>query len=337
MKRAAALACLTAACSTSAPPAPTSSPPPARQLASASGVVRAPAPPAPVPSGDRYESECPPPRPGSVSDDETPAFDVPGTETALLPWLAARGVGEAKALAWLAKRHGLVVDDVAALASMPCRALAVGPDAEPALACEHAVTYTLAQSVALVVVVRDRSPVTLLQLGLGVRALDFPDAHWLNLALSYRDGAFVLRDRAADGTTLVEPPSICRARAQQRDACAEALAAEPHPERLAHATAGGETFDALGGNCMVHRDPKTKTIVVWDPTRAASGFSAYPAELHDCAGGLAKLTEAQRASSRSAPGDRVEWTRAVRFATRACESRGTWTWSKGTFVKRSPP
>lgn len=279
---------------------------------------------------------CPAPGLGEISDDDSPRIRG-GTEgVGLLEWLAARGVDRATALSWLATRYGPGVDGSfaeAAFGSVPCRSLSVGDRAEEALLCEHMIPDSLVTGHAAVLVVRRSRPVAVFDVGLGIMALDAPDTHWLDLALAVADDGrtIELRDRAPDGTTLVTPPSACRAREAELDACEEQLAAAPDPESLAHRglALGSESSDLHGG-CPFYRGADGKIRVERD-VRVRS--PAYPATLHDCSGGRARLVELQRLLATGPPSMRAAARSALAFFDRSCAQRGTWVWQRDRFVK----
>lgn len=134
-------------------------------------------------------------------------------------WLGARGVSREAAEAWYRAhyRAGLEPERALLLASLGegvCRELVVGDRNEPAIACEHEVPFDLAQRRGIVLVVRARQPVAVLDVGLGLFAYDFPDVRHLDLALRIADDgrSAEVRERAPTGTELVETPEACRAR-----------------------------------------------------------------------------------------------------------------------------
>jgi hypothetical protein len=168
-----------------------------------------------------------------------------------------------------------------------------------------------------------------------MQALDFPDARWLDLALSVRDGGrtMELRDRAPDGTRLVAPPSACRAREALLDDCEAKLAVEPNPESFGIGPNGVEGFRFFHG-CALRRDADGKIRVARDADTGPF-WPAYPATLHDCAGGRARIAEMEREVA-GVPSERAEARASVAFFDKACRDRGVWTWKVDRFVKSAP-
>jgi hypothetical protein len=133
----------------------------------------------------------------------------------VIPWLEARGVSRARALAWYRGRYHAETGFAEVMfGNAQCRAATLGDDAEAAAVCETAITYSWMQIRVFAIVVRRGTITPVLDVGLGMRSLDEPSSRDLDLALSFSpDGrSALLRDRAADGTRLVEAQSACRAR-----------------------------------------------------------------------------------------------------------------------------
>lgn len=284
---------------------------------------------------------CQPLASGEISDDETPSVRGVSTDSVeLLPWLEARGVTNRGALSFFASHYVPGGIDLAKaenyFASGGCFELVVGDNAEPALLCKHDIPYPLVESHAVVVVVRSKHPRIVLDVGLNLIALDWPDARWLDLALEVKDHGRVveLRDRAANGTKLVAPVSECLAREATLDRCERDFANEPNPESFAQAAGNGEWFDLYHQACPIERGPDGKLRVRRE--KSVLPFDRYPATIHDCAGGRAALLGAGREVASSS--DRTDWRRSLAFFDRSCSQRGTWVWKGDRFVRRpSPP
>jgi hypothetical protein len=276
-------------------------------------------------------STCVSPGAGEVSDDETPVVvGIPATAfVSLKAWLADRDVSTGEQLAWL-KQHDRTDRVTNETDWASCQPLTVGDRDEPALLCIVLHPAPLTETRAVVVTVRNKRPAALLDVGLGIGALDWTDAHWLDLSLHIaKDGRSVeLRDRAPEGTRLIAPPSVCRQREAKLEGCRAAFAKEPDPERFVLTTPKGspERFDSFQG-CFLARGPNGRVQVMPAPVPA---FSGYPATLHDCAGGRVLL---KRAMSDLPPKMRSEWKAALAFLDKSCAARGTWTWKGDRFMK----
>jgi hypothetical protein len=311
-------------------PAPLRVEPPVASRSSAPPPAASSAPPlAP-------RSACHPPAPGTTSSDVTPAVRGATGEVELLPWLDARGVGRAAALGWFAARYGpgLTKEHAeAAFGGAYCGTLRVGDPPEDALVCELGVPTLIMQVHALILTVRAKRPVAVLDVGLGMIAMDFPDARWLDLSLAIApDGRSAeLADRAPDGTVLVEPESACREQERRDAECEAKLAAHPDPESLARKMGAGEVFSPLDG-CMVHRKKDGRIAVVRRGDMSPM-IRTYPATLHDCSGGREGLVSMQREVAQSAPAQRKEAREALAFFDRSCAARGRWVWQRDRFVK----
>lgn len=288
-------------------------------------AVIAPAPPTPASATASIpeptsrppdaSGRCPPPATGQVSDDDTPTVGGVSTRVRAFEWLEARGVSMTSAVAWYAKRFGAIDPSVAEITfgEAACWTLTVGDPAEEAIVCEHALTYTFMQVRALALVVRNKRPVAVLDVGLGMRALDFLEARHLDLALSFdaRGLAAELRDRAPAGTTLVEPPSECRRREAFLDACEGALPGGADPA------------------CPVVHGPGGEPRIARD-TAAPSG---YPATLNDCDAARAHLREVERELASTPAAVRKEARDAAVFVDRSCKERGRYAWRVDRFVR----
>ena len=186
---------------------------------------------------------------------------------------------------------------------------------------------------ALALVVRSKRPAAVLDVGVGMVAMDFPDARWLDLSLLVAaDGRSIeLKDRAPDGKMLVEAPSRCRAEEKHIAECEKKLAAHPNPVSLAHpAGKHDETIDSLD-DCPLYRD--NGRIAVFRQTNGDSPISILLAKLHDCAGGRAGLEAMQRELARGPADARVEGRRSLVFFDKTCAQRGRYAWQEARFVK----
>lgn len=277
-----------------------------------------PPPPASPPSA--RPSRCAPVRPGEVSDDDTPEVAGVSGEAGLLPWLAARGVNEAAAVTWLGEHYGVADrgQTTAAFARGGCSTLTVGEAAEEAVVCIHPTLTSIVQVHALALVVRNKRPIAVLDVGLGLQAMDFPEAHWLDLALVFsKDGMSAeLRDRAPDGTTLVEAPSVCNAREARRAAC-EATRADGGAPRPNHCP----NLLGLDGGALAL--PEVPTF-------------GTPAVLHDCAGGRPRMLAMVADLAKAPPPMRADARSALAFFDKSCAQRGRWVWTGGRFARAAP-
>jgi hypothetical protein len=295
-------------------PAPTSPDAPTVVASPPGGVASGPphgtaAPPKPDP--------CPPPSPGSVSDDDAPVLAGVGELTELVPWLESRGVSRASAITWFARHFGDDVGHAEAIVDpLSCSPLTVGNAAEEALACETPETYTWMRIHALVLVVRKKRIVPVLDVGLGMRALDWPDSRHLDLTLAFEPGGKVatLRERAAEGAILVPPPSACRRHHALVEACDQALAkgVEP-PERCPF------TSDSSG----------QRRLIPWSEIRR-SPFGDGSATLHGCDWARAELKRAVD-DAKTTPIAK-DARGALAFIQRACNGLGRYVWKGDRFV-----
>jgi hypothetical protein len=148
--------------------------------------------------------------------------------------------------------------------------------------------------------------------------MDWPDARHLDLALSFAsDGRSAeLRDRAPDGTILVEPPSACRAREKLYDECEKIVKEGGTPPPMCP--------------ILVEADGTKKVL------RAPESFidsMAYPATLHDCAGAKKSMAELRKGNG---PAFAAEATGAAAFIDKACRERGHYVWKRNRFVLVNP-
>jgi hypothetical protein len=308
-------------------------------VGSTSGAASAPLDGGPASPPRRAErpSSCQPPAPGTTSDDESPTIRGATGSLDLVEWLGARGVGREAAFAWLTAHYGpqLTREHAeTAFSYSRCGALRVGEPAEEALVCEHAVPTSLMQVHALAVVVRSKRPVAVLDVGVGIVAMDFPDARWLDLTLTLDpDGrSATLEDRAPDGTTLVEARSACLAHEKFLAECDDKLAAHPNPESFTQKVGGGEAFATLD-DCPLHRRKDGRIAVLQRSEMQQQPFAAVPAKLHDCAGGREALKGLQRELAQAPAEARADARQSLAFYDKSCAQRGRWVWSKDRFVR----
>lgn len=149
---------------------------------------------------------------GATSDDDNPVISGGAAPAEVLAWLEARGVEAPAASSWYAKRYKVDATLAEALlGNARCESLTVGDPAEEALACHHFVSFGVTQGHAVILVVRKKKIVAVLDVGIDMASLDEGD-HVLDLALRIDpDGKRVeLKDRAADGTTVVVGQKECK-------------------------------------------------------------------------------------------------------------------------------
>ena len=97
-----------------------------------------------------------------------------------------------------------------ALGEAPCFGFTV--EKEEAIICETPGFDSLMPVTALALVVRKKKPVAVLDVGIELRAMDFPDSRFLDLQIAFAPDftSLDLRDRAPTGSTLVLAPSRVR-------------------------------------------------------------------------------------------------------------------------------
>lgn len=286
-------------------------PPP---VASIGSEPVASAPPPKRPPAVVKKDPCPPPAPGNVSEDDTPQLRGGRGKAKTTDWLAARGVARPAAIAWYVGRFHVdrsLADSL--FGEIECSTLTVGDASEEALLCAHTLTYSFTQTRALVVVVRAKRPIAVLDVGLALGALDFPEARHLDLALAVDpDGRGAeLADRAPEGTTLIEPPSLCRMREARFDQCEAAHAKGEKTEGWCPFVEDGD-----GGKRLARE--------------VSFGGMGYPATLHDCAAAIPNMRELENGLSGSM---KKETHDAVVFVEKACKDRGRYVWKGDRFVR----
>jgi hypothetical protein len=242
-----------------------------------------------------------------------------GAATELMPWLEARGVTRASALSWYAQHfHDDLGHAEAVFGYLSCYPVTVGDAAEEAVACETAETYTWMRIHGVVLVVRKKRLTSVLDVGLGMRALDWPDSRQLDLTLAFESGgrAVTLRERAPDGTLLVESPSDCRAREAFFDSCEDALAKRIDPDPSCPITIGPNA----GEKSVVRQLP-------------SGPLGEGKAALHDCASARASLKEAidEMKGTRGPLTDDARGASA--FVERTCSGLGRYVWKGDRFVR----
>lgn len=262
-------------------------------------------------------------RPGTVSDDDAPTARGVGAEIEALPWFAARGVAKNSVLAWFAARQrGLTGGAEESAESFSCQPLHVGAPAEEALFCEYWIRNDLMLRRGALLVARGGRPTALLDVGLAIQAMDFPDARWLDLAIAFApDGLSAeLADRAPEGSTLIEAPSRCAERERQDDECeAKLAAAAPSAEIKID---GCPLLRGADGKYQISR-----------VTQSMMTTMGYPATLHGCDAARANLRSSAADLASSPPPLRAGFKSAIAFADKSCAQRGRWSWQNGRFVQ----
>lgn len=275
---------------------------------------------APAPAKPASSPRCPPLAPGTVSADDSPPIRGGGPSANALEWLEARGVARPAAITWYRSRFG-ISDALAEILfeGADCHTVTVGAAREDAIVCEHALSYSWMQVRALVLVVRKKRLVPVLDVGLAMRALDWMDARHLDLALTIEPGGVVatLRDRAPNKTQLVESPRDCREREDMLDACEAALRSGGAP-----ATACPIVRDAQGRDLRVAREAIPSGPLM----------TGLPAELHDCDAARAEFRKVVAETAKFGGSILKEARDAAAFVDRACRGRGSYVWKDDRFV-----
>jgi hypothetical protein len=155
--------------------------------------------------------------PGQISDDDHPFIGGVGPHVEAGPWLDKQGAAKDAVYTWVGARLGKTLTPAsaeAALGELWCRSAKVGDPSVEALVCPIAPLRGLMPIRAVGLVVRNKKPAIVFDVGIRLGAMAFPDAHHLELSLVLAaDGkSFDLKERAPDGTILVEAPSACRER-----------------------------------------------------------------------------------------------------------------------------
>ncbi len=293
---------------------------------------------APVPAAAHASSEsdlasrCPPPSAGQVSDDDAPRLHGVGAEAEPFAWLAARGVGRSVALAWRAQneaRHHIKSAETTEAFDGPCHTLSVGEPAEDSLLCEVTSLEPLMPTRALALVVRAKHIVVVLDVGLGIGAMDFPDARWLDLSLSFSTGGLEadVRDRAPNGAKLVEAPSLCREREAHLATCAQTLSLRRYDLTTDSDACPTPCSYETVGDCSVLRAQDGRRYIAPPPPSLG-----LPAVLHDCAGARAQLRDAFADIGTSLPDAHV-FRGALGTVDEYCRQRAHWVWRHGHFAQ----
>ena len=155
-----------------------------------------------------------------------------------------------------------------------------------------------------------------LDVGLGLGALDFPEARHLDLALimDSQGKSADLVERAAEGTLLVEPPSLCRQREARFDACEAALATGSRPEP----------------SCPIVKDTKGNARIAREVAKNMT--LGYPATLHDCRSAIANMQATERGMASSGAQLKKEARDATAFVEKSCQGRGHYAWKGDHFA-----
>lgn len=262
-------------------------------------------------------------KPGEVSEDETPSIVGTRGRTNAGAWLEARGISKAAFGAWVKARDRKNLDDFDVDSIFDgedsCATMTVGDKAEEALVCTFAVRTSIMRYSAVAFVVRNRRIAVVLDAGFALPAMDWPDARWLDLQVTFAPGGLEadVHDRAAAGAVLVPAPSACRENFARYLACEKA-----HRDGTPLDSMCPLTMDATGKSTFGHHS--------LEPLPSPMG--ADHVELHGCATALPKLAELVR---RSAPGDiyAAEFRDDRAFAVRSCNARGHYVWKGGRFVR----
>ena len=310
---------MVAACAgRTAPPSPPSSPPVIVPVLAAVAAPVAPPPTPPPPD------PCVPLKAGEVSEDETPSIVGTTGRTNAGAWLEARGVSKAAFRAWVKARDPRNLDEFDADSLFDgedsCLTMTVGDKAEDALVCTFAVRTSIMRYSAVALVVRNRRITVVLDAGYALPAMDWPDARWLDLQVTFAAGGLEVdvHDRAEEGAVLVSAPSACRENFARYLACEQALRDGTPLDDVCPLT-----MDATGKTSFGHHSLAPPP----------SPVDADRVELHGCASALPKLAELVRTS---APGDMflAEFRADRAFAVRSCNARGHYVWKGGRFVRR---
>lgn len=216
---------LVAACAPAAAPpvekpaAPLPPPPPVVVSAVDAG---APAPPVKA-------SQCKALGSNEVSDDDHPAVAGLGPDVMLDEWLTARGADVDVIYKSWGARHGQSRDDASVSIESSCRTATVGDPAEEAIVCATNSRALLNAQTLLGLVVRNKKPVMVFEVPLGVVALDWPDQHQLDLAfVLHAPTRLEVRERAPDGAVLVLAPSECLAAEKEGQSVGVSSSVELH-------------------------------------------------------------------------------------------------------------
>jgi len=297
-------------------------PPPPRELSPPPVASVRPVPiNAPKPAAQ--PDPCLPLRPGEVSEDDAPS--VAGTTGRLRAgaWLEARGISKTAFRAWVRSRDAKNLEDFDADSLFDnedsCETLTVGDKAEDALVCTLAVRTSIMRYSATALVVRNKRIAAVLEVGYALPAMDWPDARWLDLQLTFARGGLEadLHDRAAPGAVLVPPPSYCREHVARYLACEQARR-------------DGAPLDEVCPNVM--GPSGTTSFGHHSPTPPQSPMGGDRIELQGCAAALPKLDELVRGSGAN---DlyRAEFRADRAFAIKSCDARGRYVWKEGRFVR----
>ncbi len=269
---------------------------------------------------------CPPLQPNEVSNDETPSIMGTSAPIKAGDWLAARGVSKAAFRTFVRSRDPRNLDDFDADSlydgDESCPTLTVGDKSEDALVCTLAVRTSIMRYSAVAFVVRSKRIAPVLEVGYALPAMDWPDARWLDLQVSFLAGGLAVdvHDRAKPGAVLVSPPSYCRAHVARHHTCERA-----HREGSPLDDVCPQVMDASGKTTFGH----------WPKTPWPSPMGGDRAELRGCAEALPKLDELVKETT---PKDiyAAEFRADRAFAVRSCEARGHYVWKGNKFVRAVP-
>jgi hypothetical protein len=260
---------------------------------------------------------CPKLAPNEVTEEMVPPLVGPlGDAIESLPWFQARGVSLPTLTAiWMA-RIGRGIDRSLAESDAQgyCRPLTVGDKHEEAMACTATSHDSMMIERLLVLVVRNRQPVVVLDLGIASYAMDWPEARYLDLALTFApDGmSAIYKDRAPPGTKLVADPKWCEEQVKVLAECRVDAGPEcPVPPPTVADEDGGIGL-GIGFTLGGPMNP--------------------PALLNGCAEAKDGVKELQKPDV----GDkqmREEARYVGSFITRSCAALGRYEWKGGRFVR----
>jgi hypothetical protein len=287
--------------------------------------------PAQAPTGGVKEdvSECPPAEAGSVRDDETPAIRGWGETVSFDEWTERRGVPNDVAGPWLASHFNEEPEAFAPgrqRAWPTCTPVALPVEHEQGALCVFtSSTNTREHTFAYIVAVRNRLPAVVFETGLAIHYREDFTNHkrWLDLSLTLKEGVITVRDRAEEGTILVEGKAACEARYRHQHQCLE----RGHARSASPESAEDSVEDEDGKACVSNLE---------------GGFhlpepKLYPAEMHDCAHAAALLTR-QRDTSVDKRFEKLQgwvrklWEESLTFAHSSCGNRGQWVWRGKAYV-----
>jgi hypothetical protein len=241
-----------------------------------------------APAAPKKVSQCPPLAPNEVSDDDHPPLAGAGALIQTDHWLEERGVSAAAARPY----------------SGMCHTAKLGAAREDAIICDATAGppgQMILRQRLQGVVVRDRKPVVVFDVPIGLRHLEWVMERPLDLALVLDPSGtqFDLVDRAPEGTQLVAPPSQCATEERLVEQCVK-LRDEKNPIPPT----------CYWNQSMQPRDFKDRVV----PMKSIE----FPAALHDC--------EHAKKEHHFEPDSRP-------IAAQMCGQRGHYVWKNDRFVR----